>query len=67
MKSLETRSLEIYHKSLKKRSIFKIFVSRKFKYLLAQVRSNRIKFSSFYNSLSQRIAEELELDILSHI
>tara|TARA_Y100000816_G_scaffold291114_1_gene281504 strand:+ start:1949 stop:2701 length:753 start_codon:yes stop_codon:yes gene_type:complete len=64
MKSLESRSLEIYHKSLKKRSIVKITNPENGKYLLAQVRSNRIKFSSFYNSvLSQRIAEELELDI----
>ncbi len=64
MKSLESRSLEIYHKSLKKRSIVKITNPENGKYLLAQVRSNRVKFSSFYNSvLSQRIAEELELDI----
>jgi hypothetical protein len=34
------------------------------KYLIAQVKSNRVKFSNFYNSiLSLRIAEELELDI----
>ena len=34
------------------------------KYLIAQVKSNRVKFSSFYNSiLSSRIVEELELDI----
>ena len=33
------------------------------KFLIAEVRSNKIKFSNFYNSvLSQRIVEELELD-----
>ena len=34
------------------------------KYLIATVKSNKIKFSNFYNSiLSLRIAEELELDV----
>ena len=33
------------------------------KYLISEVKSNKIKFSNFYNSvLSLRIAEELELD-----
>ena len=31
--------------------------------MIAEVKSNRVKFSNFYNSiLSQRIAEELEID-----
>ena len=56
IKKLENRSLKIYHKSLKKKSIVK--------YLIAEVKSNKIKFSSFYNSiLSLRIAEELEIDL----
>ena len=63
IKNLETRSLEIYHKSLKKKSVVKITNPMNKKYLIAEVRSNKIKFSNFYNSvLSLRIAEELELD-----
>ncbi len=63
IKKLEPRSLNIYHKSLKKRSIVKITNPKNGKYLIAEVKSNRIKFSNFYNSiLSLRIAEELELD-----
>jgi len=63
VRKLEPRSLSIYHKSLKKRSIVKIINPSNQKYLIAEVKSNRIKFSDFYNSiLSKRIAEELELD-----
>ena len=63
IKELEPRSLNIYHKSLKKKSIVKITNPKNGKYLIAEVKSNRIKFSNFYNSiLSLRIAEELELD-----
>ena len=63
IKKLETRSLNIYHKSLKKRSLVKISNPINKKYLIAEVKSNKIKFSNFYNSiLSSRIAEELELD-----
>ena len=64
IKKLETRSLDIYHKSLKKKSSVKILNPANGKYLIAQVKSNKEKFSNFYNSiLSQRIAEELELNI----
>ena len=64
IKQLEPRSLNIYHKSLKKRSIVKITNPENDKYLLAEVKSNKIKFSNFYNSiLSLRIAEELDLNI----
>ena len=63
IKELEPRSLEIYHKLLKKKSVVKITNPKNGKYLLAKVKTNRIKFSNFYNSvLSLRIAEELELD-----
>ena len=63
IKKLESRSLNIYHKTLKKKSVVKITNPKNGKYLIAQVKSNRIKFSNFYNSiLSQRIADELELD-----
>ncbi len=64
IKKLENRSLFIYHKFLKKRSIVKILNPENGKYLIAEVISNKVKFSNFYNSiLSSRIAEELELDL----
>ena len=64
IKKLEPRSLDIYHKFLKKKSIVKITNPRNGKYLIANVKSKRVKFSNFYNSiLSLRIAEELELDL----
>ena len=63
IKKLENRSLNIYHKSLKRKSTVKITNLKNNKYLIATVKSNRVKFSNFYNSiLSLRIAEELELD-----
>ena len=63
VKELESRSLNIYHKKLKK-SIVKITNPENNKFLIAEVKSNKIKFSNFYNSiLSLRIAEELELNI----
>ena len=63
IKKLEERSLNIYHKSLKKKSIVKITNPLNNKYLIAEVKSNSMKFSNFYNAvLSQRIAKELELD-----
>ena len=64
LKKLDSRSLNIYHKNLKKRSIIKILNPKNGKYLIAEVKSNKVKFSNFYNSvLSLRIAEELELDL----
>ncbi len=64
LKKLETRSLNIYHRFLKKKSIVKITNKKNGKYLIATVISNRVKFSNFYNSvISSRIVEELELDI----
>ena len=63
VKMLETRSLKIYHKTLKKKTLVKITNPNNGKYLIAEVKSNRAKFSNFYNSiLSLRIAEELDLD-----
>ncbi len=62
-KNLESRSLNIYHKSLKKRSLVKVTNPINGKFLIAEVKSNKAKFSNFYNSvLSLRIAKELELD-----
>ena len=64
IKMLETRSLNIYHKSLKKKSTVKITNPDNGKYVIAEVKSNRVNFSDFYNSvLSLRIAEELDLNI----
>ena len=64
IKILEPRSLNIYHKFLKKKSMVKISNPNNGKYLIAEVKSNKVKFSNFYNSvLSLRIAEELELDL----
>jgi|TARA_Y200000002_G_scaffold306873_1_gene262859 hypothetical protein len=64
IKKIEPRSLDVYHKSLKKRSIIKIINPINGKYLIANVKSNKVKFPNFYNSvLSLRIAEELELDL----
>ena len=64
IKEIESRSLNIYHKSLKRKSIVKITNPKNNKYIIANVESNKIKFPNFYNSvLSLRIAEELELDL----
>ena len=64
IKKLDHRSLNIYHKSLKKKSMVKILNPLNDKYLIAEVKSNKIKFSPFYNSiLSSRIAQELDLDL----
>jgi len=63
IKKIESRSLSIYHKSLKKKSMVKITNPLNGNSLIAQVKSNKVKFSNFYNSiLSPRIAEELELN-----
>ena len=63
IRKIEPRSHDIYHKFLKKRSKVKITNPKNGKYLIANVKSNKVKFSNFYNSvLSPRIAEELELD-----
>jgi len=63
IKKIDDRSLDIYHKSLKRKSVVKITNPKNGKYLLANVKSNRVKFSEFYNSIiSSRIAETLELD-----
>ena len=64
IKELDERSLDIFHNSLKKRSLVKITNPDNKKSLIAEVKSNRVNFSNFYNSiLSKRIAETLELDL----
>ena len=63
VKKIDDRSLFIYHKSLKRKSTIKITNPKNGKSLIAEVKSNRQKFSEFYNSIiSKRIAEDLELD-----
>ena len=57
IKKLENRSFNIYHKSLKKKTKVKITNPANGKYFIAEVKSNKEKFSNFYNSiLSLRIA-----------
>ncbi len=64
IKILNDRSLNIYHKHLKKKSFVKITNPVNGKSLIAEVKSNKIKFSNFYNSvITNRIAETLELNI----
>tara|TARA_B100000989_G_scaffold203623_1_gene154097 strand:- start:481 stop:1233 length:753 start_codon:yes stop_codon:yes gene_type:complete len=64
IKKIDQRSLTIFHKTLKKKSFVKISNPLNGKSLIAEVRSNKIKFSPFYNSIiTERIANELELDL----
>jgi len=64
IKKLEERSMNIYHRTLKKGSKVKITNLNNGNSTVAEVKSNKIKFSSFYNSvLSLRISEILELNI----
>ncbi len=63
LKKLDNRSLQIFHKNLKNKSLVKITNPLNNKSLIAEVKSNRVKFSNFYNSIiSKRIAETLELN-----
>ena len=64
IKNLDSRSLKIFHKSLKKKSFVKVTNPVNGKSLIAEVKSNKVKFSNFYNSvITDRIAKALELDI----
>ena len=61
---LDQRSLNIFHKNLKKKSFVKITNPINGKSLIAQVISNKVKYSTFYNSvITKRIAETLELNL----
>ena len=63
-KKIDNRSLFIFHKSLKKNSFVKITNPINQKTVIAEVISNKVKFSDFYNSvITLRIAEELSLDL----
>ena len=62
-KKLDNRSLKIFHKTLKKNSFVKITNPLNEKTIIAEVASNNVKFSEFYNSvITLRIAEELSLN-----
>ena len=63
IKKLNNRSLEIYHKNIKKNSFVKITNPSNERSLIAKVKSNRVNFSNFYNSvITHRIVKILELD-----
>ena len=63
-KKLDSRSLLIFHKNLKKNSFVKITNPTNQKTIIAEVVSNQVQFSDFYNCvISLRIAEELSLDL----
>ena len=62
-KKIDNRSLLIFHKSLKINSFVKITNPVNQKTIIAEVISNNVKFSEFYNSvITRRIAEELSLN-----
>tara|TARA_B100000073_G_scaffold333023_1_gene324075 strand:- start:833 stop:1594 length:762 start_codon:yes stop_codon:yes gene_type:complete len=63
-KKIDNRSLTIYHKTLKKNSNVKIINLKNDKTLIAKVKSNKVNFPAFFNSvISKRISEDLELDV----
>jgi len=63
-KKINNKSLYIFHKNLKKNSFVKITNPSNQKTVIAEVISNKAKFSDFYNSvITLRIAEELSLDL----
>ena len=63
-KKIDNRSLLIFHKSLKKNSFVKITNPVNQKTVIAEVISNNVKFSDFYNSvITSRIADELSLNL----
>jgi len=63
-KKIDNEGLYIFHKNLKKNSFVKITNPSNQKTVIAEVISNKTKFSDFYNSvITLRIAEELSLDL----
>ena len=63
-KKINKRSLFIFHKSIKKNSFVKITNPVNQKSVIAEVISNNVKFSEFYNSvITDRIAEEISLNL----
>ncbi len=63
-KKIDNRSLLIFHKKIQKNSFVKLTNPVNNKTVIAEVISNKVNFSDFYNSvITTRIAEELDLDI----
>ena len=63
-KKIDNRSILIFHKNLKKNSFVKITNPMNQKTIIAEVISNNVDFSDFYNCvITKRIAEELSLDL----
>ncbi len=63
LKKLDQRSLLIFHNKLKAKSLVKITNPLNNKSLIAEIKSNKVNFSSFYNSvITERILENLELN-----
>ncbi|MDA9178138.1 hypothetical protein N9O17_03285 [Candidatus Pelagibacter sp.] len=64
IKSLDSRSLQIFHKNLKAKSFVKITNPINDKSVIAEVKSNKVEFSNFYNSvITNRIAKTLDLNL----
>tara|TARA_B100001250_G_scaffold390634_1_gene390792 strand:+ start:386 stop:1147 length:762 start_codon:yes stop_codon:yes gene_type:complete len=62
-KKIDNRSLLIFHNKIIKNSFVKITNPVNDKSVIAEVISNNVNFSNFYNSvITKRIAEELSLD-----
>ncbi|WP_435091194.1 hypothetical protein ACIJYE_03415 [Candidatus Pelagibacter bacterium nBUS_30] len=63
-KKIDNRSLSIFHKTLKKNSFVKITNPSNGKTIIAEIISNNVVFSDFYNSvITQRIVDELSLNL----
>ena len=63
-KKINNRSLLIFHKNLRKNSFVKITNPINQKTIIAEVISNNVQFSDFYNCvITTRIAEELYLNL----
>jgi hypothetical protein len=63
-KKIDNKSLFIFHKNLKKNSFVKITNPTNQKTVIAEVISNKVRFSDFYNSvITSRIADELSLNL----
>ncbi len=62
-KKIDNRSLFIFHNKIKKNSFVKITNPVNDKSIIAEVISNNVKFSNFYNCvITKRIVEELSLN-----
>jgi hypothetical protein len=63
-KKIDNRSLLIFHKTLENNSFIKITNPVNGKTIIAEVASNNVMFSDFYNSvITKRIADELSLNL----